>query len=47
MVLIGLRKGSEYAQDLEKINPIVHHRGRTDRNFSLVLALIVLVNWIV
>jgi hypothetical protein len=42
-----LRKGSEYAQDLEKINPIHIIVVGLIANFSLVLALIVLVNWIV
>ncbi len=45
--LIGLRKGSEYAQDLEKVNPIHIIVVGLIAIFSLVLALIVLVNWIV
>lgn len=45
--LIGLRKGSEYAQDVEKLNPIHIIVVGLVAVFSLVLALIVLVNWIV
>ena len=45
--LIGLRKGSEYQQDLEKINPlhiiVVGFAGV----FVFVVALIALVNWVV
>lgn len=45
--LIGLRKGSEYAQDVEKLNPIHIIVVGLVAVFSLVLALIALVNWIV
>jgi hypothetical protein len=45
--LIGLRKGSEYAQDVEKLNPIHIIVVGLLAVFCLVLALIALVNWIV
>ena len=45
--LIGLRKGSEYAQDVEKLNPVHIIVVGLVAVFSLVLALIALVNWIV
>ncbi|BEU95464.1 DUF2970 domain-containing protein [Acidovorax sp. DW039] len=45
--LIGLRKGAEYAQDVEKLNPIHIIVVGLVAVFTLVLALIALVNWIV
>ena len=45
--LIGLRKGSEYAQDVEKLNPIHIIVVGLVAILLLVLALIALVNWIV
>lgn len=45
--LIGLRKGSEYKQDLEKINPLHIMAVGLVAIFLLVVSLIVLVNVIV
>ncbi|MDD2546920.1 MAG: DUF2970 domain-containing protein [Burkholderiaceae bacterium] len=45
--LIGLRKGSEYQQDLEKINPMHIIGVGLAAVFLLVASLIALVNWIV
>lgn len=45
--LIGLRKGSEYKQDLEKINPLHIIVVGLTAIFLLVVGLIGLVNWIV
>ena len=45
--LIGLRKGSEYQQDVEKLNPIHIIVVGLIAVFLLVLGLIGLVNWIV
>ncbi|RYF06307.1 MAG: DUF2970 domain-containing protein [Comamonadaceae bacterium] len=44
---IGLRKGSEYEQDLQKINPIHIVIVGLLAVFLLVASLIALVNWIV
>lgn len=45
--LIGLRKGSEYQQDVEKINPLHIIGVGLAAVFLLVVGLIGLVNWIV
>ena len=45
--LIGLRKGSEYAQDVEKLNPLHIIAVGLVAVFVLVLGLIGLVHWIV
>ena len=45
--LIGLRKGSEYQQDVEKLNPLHIIGVGLFAIFLLVLGLIGLVNWIV
>ena len=45
--LIGLRKGSEYQQDVEKLNPLHIVVVGLLAIFMLVIGLIVLVNWIV
>ncbi len=45
--LIGLRKGSEYQQDVEKINPLHIIAVGLVAVFLLVVGLIGLVNWIV
>lgn len=45
--LIGLRKGSEYQQDVEKLNPIHIIAVGLAAVFLLVLGLIALVNWVV
>ena len=45
--LIGLRKGSEYQQDVEKLNPLHIVAVGLLAIFMLVIGLIVLVNWIV
>ena len=45
--LIGLRKGSEYEKDLEKINPLHLVIVGLLAVFVLVALLIVLVNWVV
>ena len=45
--LIGLRKGSEYQQDVEKLNPIHIIVVGLIAVFLLVIGLIGLVNWIV
>ncbi|MFZ3125093.1 MAG: DUF2970 domain-containing protein [Acidovorax sp.] len=45
--LIGLRKGSEYQQDLEKINPLHIIVVGLLAIFLLVMALIAVVNWVV
>ena len=45
--LIGLRKGSEYQQDVEKLNPIHIIVVGLMAVFLLVMGLIGLVNWIV
>jgi hypothetical protein len=45
--LIGLRKGSEYQQDLEKINPLHIIVVGLLALFLLVMALIAVVNWVV
>jgi hypothetical protein len=44
---IGLRKGSEYRQDLEKINPLHVIAVGLAGIFLLVAGLIALVHWIV
>ena len=45
--LIGLRKGSEYQQDLQKINPLHVILVGLVAIFLLVLGLIAVVNWVV
>ena len=45
--LIGLRKGSEYQKDVEKLNPLHIIVIGLLALFLLVIGLIVLVNWIV
>lgn len=45
--LIGLRKGSEYQQDQEKINPLHIIVVGLMAIFLLVLSLIAVVNWVV
>ena len=45
--LIGLRKGSEYQQDVEKLNPLHIIVVGLFAVFLLVLGLIGLVNWVV
>ena len=45
--LIGLRKGSEYREDLEKVNPLHVIGVGLAGIFALVVGLIALVNWIV
>ena len=45
--LIGLRKGSEYQKDIEKLNPIHIIVVGLGALFLLVVGLIVLVNWVV
>ncbi len=44
---IGLRKGSEYQKDLERINPLHIIAVGLLAFFLLVFALIAVVNWIV
>ena len=45
--LIGLRKGSEYQQDVEKLNPLHIIAVGLAAVFLLVIGLIALVNWVV
>lgn len=45
--LIGLRKGSEYQQDIAKLNPLHIIVVGLCAVFLLVIGLIGLVNWIV
>jgi hypothetical protein len=45
--LIGLRKGSEYQQDVEKLNPLHIIAVGLAAVFLLVISLIALVNWVV
>ena len=45
--LIGLRKGSEYQQDVEKLNPIHIIVVGLMAVFLLVMGLIGFVNWVV
>jgi hypothetical protein len=45
--LIGLRKGSEYQKDIEKLNPVHIIIVGLVAIFLLVVGLIGLVNWIV
>ena len=45
--MIGLRKGSQYQQDLEKINPLHLIAIGLLAIFTLVLSLIALVHWMV
>ena len=45
--LIGLRKGSEYQKDIERLNPLHIVAVGLAAVFLLVLGLIALVNWIV
>ena len=44
---IGLRKGSEYREDLERVNPLHVIGVGLAGIFALVVGLIALVNWIV
>jgi hypothetical protein len=44
---IGLRKGSEYREDLEKVNPLHVIGVGLAGIFALVVGLIALVHWIV
>nr|WP_205763756.1 MULTISPECIES: DUF2970 domain-containing protein [unclassified Acidovorax] len=44
---IGLRKGSEYQKDLERINPLHIIAVGLVAFFLLVFALIAVVNWVV
>ena len=45
--LIGLRKGSEYQRDIERLNPLHIIAVGLVAIFLLVIGLIALVNWIV
>jgi len=45
--LVGLRKGSEYQQDIEKLNPLHLIAVGLFAVFLLVVGLIVLVKWVV
>ncbi|MFZ5486635.1 MAG: DUF2970 domain-containing protein [Pseudomonadota bacterium] len=45
--LVGLRKGSEYQQDIEKLNPLHIIAVGLFAVFLLVVGLIVLVKWVV
>ena len=45
--LIGLRKGSEYQQDTEKLNPLHIVLVGLIAVFLLVVALITIVKWVV
>ena len=45
--LIGLRKGSEYQQDVEKLNPLHIIVVGLVAVFLLVMGLMALVNWVV
>lgn len=45
--MIGVRKGSQYQQDLQKINPLHLIAIGLLAIFTLVLSLIALVHWIV
>jgi hypothetical protein len=45
--LIGLRKGSEYQEDLEKLNPLHIIAVGLAAVFLLVVSLIAIVNWVV
>ncbi|AOG21386.1 DUF2970 domain-containing protein [Acidovorax sp. RAC01] len=45
--LIGLRKGSEYEQDVQRLNPLHIIAVGLAAVFLLVLGLIGLVNWVV
>ena len=45
--LIGLRKGSEYQQDVEKLNPLHIIAVGLVVVFLLVMGLMALVNWVV
>ena len=45
--LIGLRKGSEYQQDVEKLNPLHIIAVGLVAVFLLVMGLMALVNWVV
>lgn len=44
---IGLRKGSEYREDLERVNPLHVIGVGLVAIFALVVSLIALVHWIV
>ncbi|GKT14866.1 DUF2970 domain-containing protein [Acidovorax sp. SUPP2522] len=44
---IGLRKGSEYQQDVERLNPIHIIAVGLAAALLLVIGLIALVNWVV
>jgi len=45
--LIGLRKGSEYEQDVARLNPLHIIAVGLAAVFLLVIGLIALVNWVV
>lgn len=45
--MIGVRKGSQYQQDLQKINPLHLIAIGLLAIFTLVLSLIALVHWVV
>ncbi|MCO5356112.1 DUF2970 domain-containing protein [Acidovorax kalamii] len=45
--LVGLRKGSEYQQDVEKLNPLHIIVVGLVAVFLLVMGLMALVNWVV
>lgn len=45
--MIGVRKGSQYQQDLEKINPLHLIAIGLVAIFTLVLLLMALVHWVV
>jgi hypothetical protein len=45
--LVGLRKGSEYREDLERVNPLHLIGVGLAAIFALVVFLIALVHWIV
>ncbi|MFN9728071.1 DUF2970 domain-containing protein [Acidovorax sp.] len=45
--LIGLRQGSEYEQDVQRLNPLHIIAVGLVAVFALVLGLVGLVNWIV
>lgn len=45
--LLGVRKGSDYEKDVEKITPLQVVIGGLVAIFMLVAGLILIVNWIV
>jgi hypothetical protein len=44
---LGIRKNSEYQEDLAKVNPFACHCGGLVGAVVFVVGLIVLVNWVV